>query len=1365
MIGPRLSFDSLPDNCQAVLFALVTAFPGKGKTALLKPLREMSVRDDKHKLLDAGKLHILLDTLEKIGWLMIERRSSGEQFCVPAPQRTLVLQHLLEHPQCNAWLHCLRFELPAIKPWQAPNPEHVLQELWLALLNPESKLVQASLLRFAQLIPRTEQLALHPVTILQRDAAGQQVFERLAQQARQLLLEDFLALCNAPLMPVGQAYKLALADFTPRTLDTTLGLQLLLQAFWRGDWNTLEKLGEHGLDMMQQAIQHLLRGQTEVVVTLIDAWLKEVRKQTKKRKIDLPPVLNALYCLALIGMPEQRQSAKLAQAVDSGLQSGYDAYDALSRLYDRFQGTNLALQGSLHQLPKRLNGLHGLLLALALYWLDEPLAKQQAWKNRLQDYRDELSAQSYTWLAAEFDALLAAQFNQPRLLTEVHQSAGLQPLVNLYQRQESWQHALTALSLLKPGKAANSPNPAKTLRLAWFIDFGTYMDKVEPREQKLGAKGQWSKGRAVALKRLLEDSGTMDFLCEQDRQAIRMIKSSHAYYGSTHYELPAELALPRLVGHPALYWSDAPDVRIDLHSGQPSLRLQVQGEQINLHLEPPGIGDQDGLMLHKETPTRLVIYPISRELQQIADIVGDGLCVPQSAKAQLVEAIGAIAPLLPIHSDIPELAGHLESVPADATLYAHLLPLQAGLRLQLLVRPLAEGSWFRPGHGAENLLGERDGKAIQVCRELNAERQMLQQVLDACPGLAMAESDGQEWQMEDPEAALQVLSELHALDNQLLQCVWPEGERMRIKAKRGISQLKLGLKQQGDWFMLQGEIRLDDGKVLQLRQLLELIKASPGRFLKLNEHDWLALSNDLHKRLSELAHLADKVTDQGARLSPLTAPLLADLAGEVSEFKAGAQWQGHLNKLESLRNYQPKLPGTLQAELRDYQREGFAWLARLAHWGVGACLADDMGLGKTVQTLALLLLRSGSGPQLVVAPTSVALNWHAESTRFAPSLRLHDYQQTRSLEDLGPLDLVIVSYGLLQQDSAAFTAQHWTSVVLDEAQAIKNAQTKRSQAAMGLQADFRLIATGTPLENHLGELWNLFRFINPGLLGSQDSFTQRFANPIEQGDVAARRALKSLIQPFILRRLKSQVLDELPARTEITYKVPLSDAEAHQYEALRQQAVESINQLAPDAGKPFQVLAEITRLRRFCCHPSLVLPGSPLAGSKLQAFSEIVAELLENRHKALVFSQFVDHLSIVRAWLDQQGISYQYLDGATPAKERQKRVNAFQAGEGDIFLISLKAGGSGLNLTAADYVIHLDPWWNPAVEDQASDRAHRMGQLRPVTIYRLVTENTIEEQIVALHGRKRDLADSLLEGGELSGKLDADALLQLLRGA
>jgi SNF2 family DNA or RNA helicase len=464
---------------------------------------------------------------------------------------------------------------------------------------------------------------------------------------------------------------------------------------------------------------------------------------------------------------------------------------------------------------------------------------------------------------------------------------------------------------------------------------------------------------------------------------------------------------------------------------------------------------------------------------------------------------------------------------------------------------------------------------------------------------------------------------------------------------------------------------------------------------------------------------------------------------------------------------QPKIPSTFQATLRDYQTEGFAWLARLAHWGVGACLADDMGLGKTLQALALILTRAAAGPTLVVAPTSVCMNWEAETARFAPTLTVRVFgpgDREKFLDSMQPFDLVVCSYGLLQQESELLAKTRWETVVLDEAQAIKNMATQRSQAAMNLQAGFRLITTGTPLENHLGELWNLFRFINPGLLGSHRSFTERFAGPIErQQDKKARGHLKKLIRPFILRRTKNQVLEELPSRTEITYHVELGTEEMAFYEALRRQSLERIAQADDPGKKRFQILAELMKLRRACCNPRLVMPDVGLSGAKLAAFVEIVTELRDNGHKALVFSQFVDHLAILRAELDRQQIPYQYLDGSTAIKDRKRAVDAFQAGEGELFLISLKAGGAGLNLTAADYVIHMDPWWNPAVEDQASDRAHRIGQQRPVTIYRLVTRHTIEEQIVELHRTKRDLADSLLEGSDMGSRVTADDLLALLK--
>jgi SNF2 family DNA or RNA helicase len=496
---------------------------------------------------------------------------------------------------------------------------------------------------------------------------------------------------------------------------------------------------------------------------------------------------------------------------------------------------------------------------------------------------------------------------------------------------------------------------------------------------------------------------------------------------------------------------------------------------------------------------------------------------------------------------------------------------------------------------------------------------------------------------------------------------------------------------------------------------------------------------------------------------------MEDWMDEVGQLKTDKHWKDHVQRLKEAQDLQPEIPSTLQAELRDYQVEGFNWLARLAHWGVGACLADDMGLGKTLQALAVILTRAPEGPTLIIAPTSVCMNWLSEAEKFAPTLNPIQFgsgDRQQVLNNLQPFDLLVCSYGLLQQEEVAkmLAEVPWQTIVLDEAQAIKNSATKRSQAAMKLQGGFKILTTGTPIENHLGELWNLFRFINPGLLGSQEQFSQRFANAIERNqDKQARNRLKKLIQPFILRRTKTEVLEELPARTEITLQVELSAQEMAFYEALRREAIAKLSEPSVDGGaKHLQVLAEIMKLRRACCNTRLVKAEPKLPSAKLEAFGDILEELLENNHKALVFSQFVDHLAILREFLDQQKVHYQYLDGSTPAKERKKRVDAFQSGQGDVFLISLKAGGTGLNLTAADYVIHMDPWWNPAVEDQASDRAHRMGQQRPVTIYRLVAQNTIEEKIVDLHKQKRDLADSLLEGTDMSGKISTDELLRMI---
>jgi SNF2 family DNA or RNA helicase len=342
----------------------------------------------------------------------------------------------------------------------------------------------------------------------------------------------------------------------------------------------------------------------------------------------------------------------------------------------------------------------------------------------------------------------------------------------------------------------------------------------------------------------------------------------------------------------------------------------------------------------------------------------------------------------------------------------------------------------------------------------------------------------------------------------------------------------------------------------------------------------------------------------------------------------------------------------------------------------------------------------------------------------------------------------------------------FATLVVDEAQALKNPSTRRARAARHLNAGFRIALSGTPLENHLGELWSLFAIIFPGLLGSWDQFRERFAAPIERGkDPDANAALSRVLRPFLLRRTKQEVARELPPRTEIQVPVALSEEEWTLYEDARLAAVAEVSQQGKglrNEQQRFQVLAALTRLRLLASHPRLYDGQSRVTSSKMRRLLELLEELRSEGHRALVFSQFTSHLELVQEELERAGFTYQYLDGSTPAASRAERIQAFQEGAGEVFLISLKAGGTGINLTAADYVIHLDPWWNPAVEDQATDRAHRIGQTRPVTVYRLIARGTIEEQILSLHSDKRALVAGVLEGTNAAARLSTRDLLALL---
>ena len=541
------------------------------------------------------------------------------------------------------------------------------------------------------------------------------------------------------------------------------------------------------------------------------------------------------------------------------------------------------------------------------------------------------------------------------------------------------------------------------------------------------------------------------------------------------------------------------------------------------------------------------------------------------------------------------------------------------------------------------------------------------------------------------------------------------------------------------------------------------------RFVRLDAHRWIELTEALRHRLVELSDQTFTTRDH-LEVSPGAVPAIRALVDAGAHVETPPLWRLMTERLAAAAKLRPRPPATLQATLRPYQIEGHAWLSRLAAWGAGACLADDMGLGKTVQAIAVLLDRAKLGPAIVLAPTSVSLNWVDELRRFAPTLRPVLYGETTDraacLATLGKKDVLIVSYGLLVRDAAELGKLAFGTLIADEAQAVKNPRTHRARAARTLDAAFRIALSGTPFENHLGELWSLFSIVFPGLLGSWEQFRSRFAVPIERDHNAdARASLSRLLRPFLLRRTKREVAPELPSRTEIEVPIALSAEETELYDNARLAAIAQLDgskSRVRDERHRFQVLAALTRLRLLASHPKLYDAESVVASSKMQRLRELLDELRAAGHRTLVFSQFTSHLALVRAELDRDGFESLYLDGATPAPKRAELIRRFQDGEADVFLISLKAGGTGINLTAADYVIHLDPWWNPAVEDQATDRAHRIGQTKPVTVYRLIARGTVEEKILAMHTDKRALVAGVLEGTDVAARLTTGDLLALL---
>lgn len=715
-----------------------------------------------------------------------------------------------------------------------------------------------------------------------------------------------------------------------------------------------------------------------------------------------------------------------------------------------------------------------------------------------------------------------------------------------------------------------------------------------------------------------------------------------------------------------------------------------------------------------------------------------------------------------------------------------------------------DGESFRGG--LDNKVQERshykNGKLHVIQRDKIAERSYLDILFDLVPIEGAVHEKGK---MLYSIRGLNNESDFFKFSGQIIPLLEDKGWHVELQDKSFATVIndedltwysELDEQSSYDYFGLELGVIIDGEKVSLLPVVTEFLKQIPGKELQgIHKEESLLLPYTKGKILSVpyarlqpiiniLVELFDTAPSEAneIKISKHHAALLIDIEKAFAASKL--RWYGGSKIRElgrKLREFdaikEVEIPKTFKAELRHYQQQGVNWLQFLREYEMGGILADDMGLGKTVQTLAHLAVEKSKQrmqqPSLIVAPTSLMTNWRHEVNKFTPNLKVlvfHGDERHQHANDFSDYDIIVTSYSLLARDQALLLKTEFYYVILDEAQFIKNSKAKKTQIVQQLQAKHRLCLTGTPMENHLGELWSLFNFLMPGILGESRQFTRLFRTPIEKhNDNERRKGLTARTRPFLLRRLKSQVVKELPDKTEIIHTVELEGPQRDLYESIRLSMEKKVRDAIREKGlarSHIVILDALLKLRQTCCDPRLLkLPSANKAhkhSAKMDLLKELLPSMVEEGRKIIIFSQFTTMLGLIQDYLDKEDFDYVKLTGST--KDREKPLTAFQEGDVPIFLVSLKAGGTGLNLTAADTVILYDPWWNPAVEDQAVDRAHRIGQDKSVFVYKLISEGTVEETIQEMQLKKRELMQGLLSekhGSKLD--LSQDDLMNLFK--
>ena len=907
-------------------------------------------------------------------------------------------------------------------------------------------------------------------------------------------------------------------------------------------------------------------------------------------------------------------------------------------------------------------------------------------------------------------------------------------------------------------------------RIVYFLD-GLWLNNII--EQTKQPDGTWDNGISLSRKQFMNEG--YDSMTESDRKIaaqmrVRSVEVPEA--GIIFHELCGSDKI--FVGQPFNSPFEPAIVQTEL----PKIHFKVSGENILITSNVPF----DNSLIYKCIPrvishghySAIMLNDLQKDiLQRMLSTSTLPLHAIEEVKL-LAERLNGI---IEVESDL-DFKGDIPTVEGSGKIAVRITPddESKGYQLKILAAPYPEGEVRYPaGDGEEIVYDQSEGKTVIIKRNLEAEQENYERVHDFIfDNIGDVFQDFMTAHISTAESLLKLLQ--YTFEHQ--ECYiteWPRGRELKFRGVMKPADVEIQVKTDIEWFKVDGRVHIP-GSTLSYMELLKKYRNTEFEdYICIGENEYMKMTDTLKKHIESMNDLLadhDKQSKSGL-VGKYDVGNLAMILGENGGLHAemDEDFIGLLRRMQNAYQTTPAVPEGLNASLREYQREGFEWMARLSEWGAGACLADDMGLGKTVQTIALLLYRADKGASLVVAPKSLILNWEGELKKFAPSLRPvtinNEKNKKEALERAGAGDVVITTYGVLVTQKEALSNKNWNVICLDEAHYIKNRMTRTSRAAMSLKGDARIALTGTPIQNHLGEMWNLFQFMNPGMLGPWTQFIDKYIKA--PADDVVYQELKDKTVPFILRRTKEEVLTDLPDKISYEQLVELSPEELQIYEKIRRDVEikfkkHKTKEERKEAKKlDLSFFQELTKLRLLANSVSLVYPEWKPESSKIAALRDILTSLEStSSNRVLIFSQFTSFLSQIGNMMKEAGMDYLYLDGQTPMDERQRLVDDFQNGQSPFFLISLKAGGLGLNLTAANYVILMDPWWNPSIEDQATDRAHRIGQERNVTVVRLVSANTIEEKILKLHEMKQDISDRVLEGTGNSAALTMEEILDMV---